>query len=131
MTSAVLDDRYGRTRATGRRRWLIVAIVVGAIAVGVLGWMTVRNSIYSVAVDSLGFTASDPHSATVSFQISGRPGTPITCAMSAQDEDFGVVGYRVIDYPASDATAQRITETIRTVALATTANVDGCWVSGE
>lgn len=131
MTSAALDDRYGRTRSPRRRVWLIVAIALAIVAVGALGWMTVRNSMYSVAVDSLGFTASDPHSATVSFQISGRPGTAVTCAMSAQDEDFGVVGYRVIDYPASTDTAQRFTETIRTVDLATTANVEGCWVSDE
>lgn len=129
-TQAQLDDRYGRTRRPGARRaWWISVGVVAAAAVAGLGWLTVQNSLYSVSADDLGFTVEDPKTVAVSFQVTTDPEQPVTCVLEALDEEFGVVGFRVIDYPASPEHAQRFTERVRTVGEATTGLVKGCWKS--
>ncbi|MFK4789474.1 DUF4307 domain-containing protein [Microbacterium sp. ZW T5_56] len=129
-TTAMLDDRYGRTRSPARRRaWWIAVAVVGAIIVGALGWMTVRGSLYSVTVDNLGYHVTDSHAVSVDFQFSTNPGTDVTCALQALDPEQGIVGFRVIRYEAGESHQQRHTEIIRTVAEATTGLVEGCWSS--
>ncbi|WP_040164892.1 DUF4307 domain-containing protein [Microbacterium gorillae] len=129
-TTAELDDRYGRVRSPRRRRtWWVVVGVIAAAAIGYLGWTTVQSSLYNVSVDGLGFQVVDEHTVTVRFQFSAPTTTDVTCALAAQDTEFGVVGYRVIRFPAGQTHAQTTTETIRTVAEATTGLVEGCWVS--
>lgn len=127
---AMLDERYGRnTNPKARRIWWIVVGAVAAIAIGVLGWMTVLGQQYSVSADDLGFQVVDENAVDVSFQVVTQPGVPVTCVLEALDEEFGVVGFRVLAYEASDEHQQVFTEEIRTVGLATTGFVKGCWKS--
>ncbi|MEN2740095.1 DUF4307 domain-containing protein [Microbacterium sp. X-17] len=130
MTQTMLDERYGRTRSRRRRLigWGIVALLV--IAGGVwLVWITLGNSANSIDSADTGFTIDGPHSTTLSFQLTAPPGTGITCVLEADDEQHGIVGWRIVSYPPSDAHTQAFTETIPTVALATTGLVNACWVA--
>lgn len=130
MTTSALDDRYGRARNRARTRLGWTALGVCAVAaVGALGWMTVHNEMNAVSSDDLAFHVADAHSVTVSFQFASRPGEDVTCALEALDSEFGVVGFRVIRYPATDSHQRQFVETIRTVGEATTGLVQGCWVS--
>lgn len=128
MTTALeLDERYGRTRSR-RTPW----IVVGAIALIVIiiaSWLTVSQSISSVDADDLGFEVVDEHSVTVHFQIAGKQGTAVACAIEALDEEFGVVGWKVVEIPAGDSHMQKLTAEVPTVSLATTGLVNACWVA--
>ncbi|MDR6691402.1 hypothetical protein J2X55_002314 [Microbacterium sp. 1154] len=128
-TQALLDDRYGRTRSPRRRivGWTIVAVLaLGAI--GYLGYTTFTNSAASVTATDTGFTVIDDKTVSSSFQITAPVGEPVACALEARDEDHGTVGWRVVQYPASDDAVRAFSETIPTLSLATTGFVNACWV---
>lgn len=129
-TKAMLDERYGRSGSPWRRRILVgfaALVLVGLL--GYVAWSTVTTAAVQVSSDDIGFTVKDEHAVEVSFQFASAPGQAVTCAVEALDEDFGIVGLRVIEYPPAESHAQRVTETVRTVAEATTGLVQGCWVS--
>ncbi|RLK49015.1 DUF4307 domain-containing protein [Microbacterium telephonicum] len=127
MTSpAALDDRYGRTR---RRRW--PWIVFGAVVLGIVGWYgwsTVSTSLDAIDTDATGFAVVDERTVTVDFQTTGRANVPIACALEAQDVEHGVVGWRIVQYPADPSATRSFSETIPTTAEATTGLVTSCWI---
>ena len=128
-TQDMLDERYGRT-SSPRKRWTISVIVaVAAVLVGLFAWMTVAGTLDDVDIDTTGFTVEDPRSVTLSFQISVPEGRTVACALEAQDEDHGIVGWKIVEYPASDLRARAFRESIPTTAEATTGLVSDCWVT--
>ncbi|MFJ2368763.1 DUF4307 domain-containing protein [Microbacterium sp. NPDC087665] len=126
-TPEQLDERYGRTRA--RRTPWIIAGAIAVLAVGAYGWMTVTQSMNSVDADDLGYELVDEHSVDVRFQITGVQGKDVVCIVEALDEEFGVVGWKVIEIPAGDSHSQALAATIPTVSAATTGLVNTCWVA--
>ncbi|MFF8185855.1 DUF4307 domain-containing protein [Microbacterium sp. NPDC016588] len=128
-TQAQLDDRYGRTRSPRRRimLWSVVGVVAVALTVA-LGWTTVANNLASVTSTDTGFAVTDVERVTISFQITAPVGQPVACAIEAQDEEHGTVGWRVVEYPASEDHTRAFSEEIPTLALATTGFVNSCWV---
>jgi len=128
-TQAELDERYGRMRR-GRLRAGWIAVGIAAIAaIGWLVWTTIASTIDDVGIDDLGFEVVDEHTVEVAFQFTAPGGRDVVCALEALDEDFGVVGFTVFEYPAGPSHAQQHRETIPTVAEATTGLVNSCWVS--
>lgn len=129
-TEAILDDRYGRSRAAASRRVVLVVVVTaGLIAAAVLAWATWTSNADAVDSDATGYQLVDDHSVTVTFQVTAPVNRAIACALEAQDVEHGIVGWRVVEYPASTSHAQAFTETIPTVAAATTGLVNACWVT--
>ena len=129
-TTADLDDRYGRTRSPGKvRAWWITVAIVSVSAIVWFAWGIFADANNSVRADDTAFTISDEHSVTVSFQVTAPVGASITCAIKALDEDFVIVGWRVVVYPPFASHAQAYTETIPTVGEATTGLVNSCWVT--
>ncbi len=128
-TQDKLDERYGRRRTAGSRWAIGVTIAVGVTAAVLLGWSTVSNSINSVDYDTTGFHVIDEHTVALNFQITSPPGRSVACAIEAQDVEHGVVGWRIVEIPASDARARAFREEIPTTAPATTGFVNSCWVS--
>ena len=127
-TQDMLDERYGRRRSPARR-WIIGAAVVVAVGVvGLFGWFTVQGSLNAVDSDTTSFDVVDEHSVTLGFQITAPPGAAVACAIEAQDQEHGVVGWRVVELPASELHARAFREVIPTTALATTGFVNSCWV---
>jgi ABC-type glycerol-3-phosphate transport system substrate-binding protein len=128
-TAQMLDDRYGR-RSTrrGKRFWTIFTAVGVAIAVAIAAWFAFGSGTTTEA-STTGFALVDEHTVTVSFQVSAPAGESIACVLEAQDEEHGVVGWKVVEYPASDDHSQAFQETIPVTAPATTGFVNNCWVS--
>ncbi|BDV31076.1 DUF4307 domain-containing protein [Microbacterium terricola] len=128
-TQQMLDERYGRHSAR-RRRWTLGIIVgVAAVAVGLFAWMTVAGALDDVDVDATGFHVVDERTVTIDFQFIAPPGRSVACALEAQDTQHGIVGWRVVEYPASDEHSRAFQETVPTVAEATTGFVNSCWVT--
>ncbi|CAN5442520.1 hypothetical protein BH10ACT5_BH10ACT5_08810 [soil metagenome] len=128
-TQDMLDERYGRT-SSPRRRWTIgIVVAIAAVLVGLFAWMTIADSVDDISVDTTGFTVEDPRSVTLAFQISVPEGRTVACALEAQDEDHGVVGWKIVEYAASDVRARALLESIPTTAEATTGLVSDCWVT--
>ncbi len=127
-TQQMLDERYGRGSA--RRPWgLWLAIALGAVAAVLLAWMTVASSAEAVDADTTGFRLVDERSVEVSFQFTAPPGRSVACAIEAQDEDHGTVGWKVVEFEASETHGAAFRETIPTTAAAATGFVNSCWVS--
>ncbi|PQZ57416.1 MULTISPECIES: DUF4307 domain-containing protein [unclassified Microbacterium] len=126
-TAQELDERYGRTRR--RRTPWIIGGAVALLIVGAFSWMTVAQSMASVDADDLGFELVDEHSVNISFQVTGVQGKNVVCAVEALDEEFGVVGWKIVEIEAGDSHSQARSVTIPTVAEATTGLVNTCWVA--
>lgn len=130
MTTAAaerkLADRYGTSRPR-RRAWVVVGLVAAAL-IGYVGWATVSGALNSVDYDTTAYEVDPPHRVTVHFQVTARPGTPVACTVEALDTEHGVVGWRVVEYPAADATTQKFDVTVPTVAEATTGLASHCWI---
>lgn len=129
-TQAQLDERYGRARRPALTRALWIGGIAAAVAVvGAASWMTVAATMNDVGVDDLGFRVPDERSVEVSFQFTAPPGRDVACVIEALDDDFGIVGWKVFEYPAVESHAQRHTVTVPTVAEATTGLVNSCRVT--
>lgn len=126
-TAQELDERYGRTRR--RRTPWIIGGAIALLIVGAFSWMTVAQSMASVDADDLGFELVDEHSVNISFQVTGVQGKNVMCAVEALDEEFGVVGWKIVEIEAGDSHSQARSVTIPTVAEATTGLVNTCWVA--
>lgn len=127
-TAEQLDERYGRTRRSKRTTWIIGGIIVAAV-VGAASWMTVSQSLQTVDADDLGYEVVDAHSVTLRFQVTAPQGNDVVCAIEALDEEFGIVGWKIVEIPAGASHTQTLSETIPTVAGATTGLVNNCWVA--
>ncbi|MEV8023548.1 DUF4307 domain-containing protein [Microbacterium sp. NPDC080220] len=124
-----LADRYGRTRSAASRRWTWVVIgVIAVVATGLLGWTTVSNAVNSVDADTTGFTLVDDRTVEVRVQVTVNPGTTVACSLEAQDAEHGIVGFAVVEVPASEDHSRIITERIPTTARPTTGFVRSCWI---
>jgi len=126
-TADQLDDRYGRTRR--RRTPWIIAIAIGVLLVGAYGWMTVASQMSAVDADDLGFELVDEHTVDVRFQITGAQGKDVVCVLEALDEEFGVVGWKIVEIDAVEEHAQALSARVPTVAAATTGLVNTCRVA--
>ena len=99
------------------------------VALAALAWTTLSQSMNSVDADDLGYEVVDAHSVTVRFQVTGAQGKQVACAIEALDEEFGVVGWKILEIPAADEHLQQFSITVPTVAEATTGLVNSCWVA--
>jgi len=128
-TQDMLDRRYGRGRR-GASRWLaIIGIVIAVVVVGGYSWMTVASSLDDVDADTTGFELVDERTVVLSFQFTSPPGRSVACALEAQDDEHGVVGWKVVEYEASELHGRAFRETIPTTAQAATGFVNDCWVT--
>ncbi len=105
------------------------AVALAALVIAFFVWMTVSSSLDAVDADTTGFEIVDEHSVVLSFQFTAPVGRAVACAIEAQDEEHGVVGWRVVELPPSDDHTQAFRETIPTTAEATTGFVNSCWVT--
>ena len=126
-TAQELDERYGRTRR--RRAPWIIGGAIALLIVGAFSWMTVAQSMASVDADDLGFELVDEHTVNITFQVTGVQGKDVVCAVEALDEEFGVVGWKIVEIEAGDSHSQARSVTIPTVSEATTGLVNTCWVA--
>ncbi|MBN7793147.1 DUF4307 domain-containing protein [Microbacterium esteraromaticum] len=126
-TARELDERYGRT---GRRPllWIIGGILAAAV-VAYFGWITVSSQMNAVDADDLGFSVVDEHRVDLTFQYTAPRGADVACAVEALDVEFGVVGWKIVEFSASDEHTSAVNVSIPTVAEATTGLVKSCWVA--
>ncbi len=132
VESAELQARYGRT--PGRRlRGRLFAWIGGAGAVLValvwVIWAGLDGSSATVATQDTAHTVIDSRSVQVEFDVTVPRGATASCAVQALSEKFAVVGWKVIDLPASDQSTRSFSETVRTSELASTGLIYDCWLT--
>ena len=126
-----LASRYGRTPARRSRRRVIAIAAVVAFAI-VLGawvwWVGLLAPTASIEVDTTGYSHGDD-SVIVTYQLTVDTGTPVRCAVEALDEHFGVVGWKVVDLPASQQRVRNLSAEVRITQPATTGLISSCWTA--
>jgi hypothetical protein len=124
-SQAVPTDRYGAP-APGRRRALIVACVVVALAFGIwLGWTALSHSTPDVESELVGFDTVDEHTSTAVVEVDfGSDDVVATCLLRALAEDHSVVGE--LSFTAEPDLGTRYEQTVRTERLATSVDLVGC-----
>lgn len=127
-----LDARYGRTpRSAGRTR-LIAIIAAAAVAIVFVAWVVWAGLGGTPAqfqsVDQ-GYTIVSDGEIQVQYTFSTEPGTSASCAVQALNDTFAIVGWKVVDLPASDQHTRVLNETLLTTELAVTGLVHSCWLT--
>jgi hypothetical protein len=130
-TDPELDSRYGRTRGTRLRARVFViaaAIVFVVVFAAWVVWAGLDGTTGEIEVRDTGYVLSDT-SATVRFEVSMTPGTRATCAVQALDESFEIIGWKIVDIPASTERTRGFVETVRTLIRPNTGLIYRCWLA--
>ena len=124
-----LDARYGRTPQRARRRRLI-AIAAGIGTALVLGAWVVWAGLFApdATLESrdLGFELSSDDLVVVRFEVSVAPGATVRCAVEAQNEQHAVVGWKIVELPASDTYTRTFEEHVVTSEPAVVGLISEC-----
>ncbi|WP_382304892.1 DUF4307 domain-containing protein [Herbiconiux sp. UC225_62] len=130
--SAALQERYGRTAGRTFRGRLIAWLTGGFVAVVVTVWVVwagLDGSSATVATQDTAHTVVDSRTVEVEFDVTIPRGSTARCAVQALSEKFAVVGWKIIDVPASDQATRSFSETVRTSELASTGLIYDCWLT--
>lgn len=126
-----LASRYGRTRRTRRgNRWLFGAVAAAFLAVFIawVVWAGLDGARDGVDAQDTAHLVVDDRTVQVSFDLTAPAGSEVACAVQALNEQSAVVGWLVVEYPASTDRFRSFTETVRTTELATTGLISSCWL---
>lgn len=131
-TPEQLAARYGRTPAATRRtRWVVAGSAVAFVAV-FAAWLVWGGLLASPAQFEAKDTAHEAIGDTgmsVTWQFISEPDTTARCAVQALNSTFGIVGWKIVDLPASSQRIREFTEVVRTTELAVTGLIYRCWLT--
>ena len=127
-----LDARYGRT-ASSSKRTRRIAIGAGILFVLVFGawlwWGGLLGSPAQFEARDTGHEIVSSSEVSVTWQFTAEPGTSAKCALQALNKQYSIVGWIVVDIPASDDRIRSFTETLRTAEPAATGLIYRCWLT--
>ncbi|WP_164863579.1 DUF4307 domain-containing protein [Agromyces sp. LHK192] len=133
VPDASLDARYGRTSRNRRRdRRLLIAgaIAFAVVLVSWVVWAGLDGQRPSIEVAGTGHTLlNDERAVEVTWRLSVPAGNDTACVVQAFNDDFTVVGWKVVEIPASDRYTRTFTETVRVAQEANTGLVEHCWLT--
>jgi hypothetical protein len=129
--SPELRERYGHTRRSKiRDKWLIGSIAAAFVMVfgAWVLWVGLDGTTPAVDAHDIGHTIIDDRTVEVVYDISLPPGENAACALQALNENFSIVGWKIVQIPASVQRVQSFTSTIRTIEPSNTALIYRCWL---
>jgi Domain of unknown function (DUF4307) len=125
-----LDERYGRTR-TRIRRNRVIALAVGLVILAVFtAWVLWAGPLASganIEEEDSGYVVTSDSLVQVRYQLSTAPNTPVKCAVQALDINFGIVGWRIVDVPASSESTRVLRTEVHTSQRAVSGLIYRCW----
>ena len=121
----LLAQRYGKRAKLSKTRWIWISVVgIALMMVGVL-FASIAN--YNpVQSQDVGFSVKDPTQVVLDFELTKPQDTTAVCSVEALNEQFGQVGYKIIEIGPQETAKVRLSVSINTTELATTALVDEC-----
>jgi hypothetical protein len=131
--TSVLDERYGRLPESRSRQRRLGWIVGGAFALVFCAWVVwaALDTVGPAALDvrDTAHRVVDEKTVEVTFELSVATGTTSYCAVQALNDTFAVVGWRVVEIPASEQRTRSFTEQVLTTELASTGLIYRCWLA--
>jgi hypothetical protein len=127
-----IEARYGRT-PDRRRRTRLLAIVAGigvvAVVVAWVVWAGLLGPDASLGSRDLGYALIGDDAVEVRYEVTVDAGRTASCALQALNDTFAIVGWKVVDLPASDQGTRQFRETLRTSEPAVTGLIYRCWLT--
>ena len=130
--AADLDARYGRSASVTRRNsWVAVVAALAFVVVFVawLVWGGLGGTPAQFQVQDTGHELVSDSEVTVSWQFSVDGGQSAQCAVQALNSTFAIVGWRIVDIPASTQRTRVFTEAVRTTEQAVSGLIYRCWLT--
>ena len=129
---ALQAERYGAPRP-GRRRLLIVAVVVGAVAaLAWLLWVAAFHAVPQVRSELQSYEILSPGEASATVLVDRADDTvDATCIVEANAEDRSAVGQRVFTLGPGEPEDATFDVLIRTERPAVQVVVTGCTAPGQ
>lgn len=127
-----LDARYGRGPADRRRQRLLLTVVGAVFAVVLAAWVIwagLDGTNGTIEANDTGHRVVDDRSVRVTFELSVEPGTTVFCAVQALNEQFAIVGWKVVEIPPSTHRTRSLTQTVLTTERGNTGLIYRCWLS--
>lgn len=133
MADEMLANRYGRTPRNAKRdRWTLIIVAIGFVAVFAawVVWAGLDGSRPTLEAKDTGYTLhNDERYVEVEFNLSVPIGRTSACAVQALNEGFVVVGWKIVEYPASDRYTRPLVEDVRVSQEANTGLIYECWLT--
>jgi hypothetical protein len=132
VSSSALDERYGRTPGSARRRRTIGVVVAGLFAVVLVAWVVwaaLDGDAATIEYRDVGHTIVDDANVSVTYQVTAPVGSNVSCAVQALNEGFSVVGLKTVALPPSETLTRTFTEQLRTTELAVSGLIYRCWLT--
>lgn len=129
---STIDARYGRTPGAARRtRWFVIgaAVAFGLVFTAWLVWGGLGGSPAQFEARDIGHEILDDSVVSVRWRFTVEPGTEARCAVQAMNSSFGIVGWKVVDIPASELSTREFSETVLTTERAVTGLIYRCWLT--
>lgn len=101
--------------------------VVGVLAAWVV-WGGLSGTNAQLETRELGYRDVTATSITVRWEVSVDPGSEVSCALQALNESFGIVGWKIVDLPASSERTRVFEESLRTAEQPVTGLPYRCWL---
>ena len=127
-----LDARYGRTRSASRRTRVVVVASALAFVVVFAAWLLWAGILGAPAQFQAEDTAHSivgDSAVDVTWQFTVEPGTDARCAVQALNSTFAIVGWKVVDVPASTQRTRDLTQRVLTTEPAVTGLIYRCWLT--
>lgn len=129
-TTQLLQDRYGKTQMRLRDKRVAWAGASGLVIAGLIflffgGW----NQTSTIDTRDISYDVVNDTTVQVKTQVTAPQDTPVNCAFEALSPSYAVVGYKVVELPASSQRTRIITVNMVTTTPATTGAVRDCWLA--
>jgi hypothetical protein len=118
-----IEARYGRKRPNKKLIALLIGIVL-AVFLAWAGWVAFAGT--QPQGKTISYEVWNDHTTVVDFSVSKPKDRSAVCFIKALSEDYGVVGYTQVQFPAGESYIVS-TVTLTTVRKAVTGLVEGCW----
>ncbi|MEO6944749.1 MAG: DUF4307 domain-containing protein [Lacisediminihabitans sp.] len=130
--SAVLDARYGRSPGKRRRdRWIaVVAAIAVALVIGAwVIWAGLDQTNGGLDSQDIGHHVLSDREVSITYQVSMPPGSTASCALEVENEAHAIVGWKIVDIPASTTSTNAFKDTVRSSELGVTGLIYRCWLT--
>lgn len=130
--STDLDARYGRSpKAKRNNRVVVIAAAVGFVAVFAawLVWGGLLEAPAQFEAKDTGYEIIDDTAVEVRWQFNVPENTDARCAVQALNSTFAIIGWKVVDVPASDQRNRDLSTTVRTTEQAVSGLIYRCWLT--
>jgi hypothetical protein len=131
MTDSAVAERYGRTPTDRRRRFtfaIVAAAAVLAVVIAWVVWVGLFSPTASLDARDTGYT-THADSVDIRFEVTTDPGKGISCALQALNEQFAIVGWKIVDLPPGEDRTRAFVENVRVTEPAVTGLIYRCWLT--